>query len=289
MAALPGRRGPAATVEFDRDIRPLLADRCFACHGPDESARQADLRLDVREDATSIAIVPGDAAASELVRRIRSDDPDERMPPPESHRSLSPAEIRLIESWVDQGAAWSQHWSFVPPRDIEVPSPAPAAGIGNEIDCFVRARLVTEGWQPAPPADRASLLRRLTFSLTGLPPTLAELDAFLADDSPNAREQVVDRLLDSPRYGERMAADWLDVARYSDTYGYQVDRDRFVWPYRDWVVRAFNANMPYDQFVTEQLAGDLLPDATDEQILATAFNRLHPQEAEGEAFPKSFG
>ncbi len=275
-------------VDFDAEIRPLLADRCFACHGPDESARQADLRLDLEEGANAAAIVPGDADASELVRRIRSDDPDERMPPPDSHRSLNAAETRRIEAWIDQGARWSRHWSFVPPRASEVPCPSDGTNLRYSIDCFVRKQLAAEGWQPAAPTDRATLLRRMTFSLTGLPPTLDELDAFLADEASDACEKVVDRLLASPRYGERMAVVWLDAARYSDTYGYQVDRDRFVWPYRDWVVRAFNRNMPYDQFVTEQLAGDLLPDATDEQILATTFNRLHPQEAEGGSIPEEF-
>ena len=210
------------------------------------------------------------------------------MPPADSKLVLSPAEVDLIRKWIKQGATWQEHWSFVPVRPVAIPKVQDPGWPRNAIDSFVLARLEHAGLPPAPLAAREVLLRRVTFDLTGLPPTLEELDAFLADDSPEAYEKVVDRLLKSTRYGERMASEWLDVARYSDTFGYQVDRDRFVWPWRDWVIRAFNNNLPYDEFVTQQLAGDLLPNATDDQILATTFNRLHPQKVEGGSTPEEF-
>ena len=273
-------------LRFNRDIRPILSENCYHCHGPDDAARAADLRLDVEEDAKDWAIVDGDPDASELITRVFSDDADTVMPPPDSERALSKEQKETLRRWVREGAAYEPHWSFLPPRK-EQPSRS-ADQCDNPIDCFVLEKLRDAKIAAAEPADRGTLLRRMTFDLIGLPPTLDEIEAFVADDSPNAVERVIDRLLADPRFGERMAADWLDVARYSDTYGYQVDRDRFVWPWRDWVVDAFNRNLGYDQFLTEQLAGDLLPDASRDQILATTFNRLHPQKVEGGSVPEEF-
>lgn len=285
-----GQQTQTPTVDFNRDIKPLLSDRCYFCHGPDEASREAGLRLDVEEEAHN-AIEVGSAEDSELYLRIISDD-DDQMPPKGSKLSLKPEEIERIKRWINEGAKFEQHWAFVAPKNHPTPKTNKPDWIRNEIDAFVLGRLESEKIDPALfPAAQASkekLLRRISFDLTGLPPTLAELDTFLADNSPDAYAKAVDRLLDSPRYGERMASDWLDLARYSDTYGYQVDRDRYVWPWRDWVVRAFNRNMPYDQFLTEQLAGDLLPKATDDQILATTFNRLHPQKVEGGSIEEEF-
>ena len=269
-------------VSFTRQVLPVLSDNCYKCHGPDEAARKAHLRLDTRQGAFAVikgqpVIAPGDIGRSELVRRITSTDPDVRMPPPKSGRTLTAAQIAGIRDWVAQGAKWETHWAFVPPVLPSIPEGFEA----NPIDALVRSRLATERLTQQPEAPKDILLRRVTLDLTGLPPTPAELDAFEADPSPNAYEKVVDRLLASPRYGEQMAVAWLDLARYADTHGYQADRYRAMWPYRDWVINQFNANQPYDQFVTWQLAGDLLPHATKEQRLATAFNRLHMQNEEG--------
>lgn len=294
----------ADEIDFTTQIKPLLSDRCFTCHGPDGESREAGLRLDLRDEAIKesenglghdLIIKPGDAAQSELIRRIVSDDPDEKMPPAEANLSLDASEIELLKRWVNQGAPFDQHWSFVPVRDVPVPddslasdAPAKADWAAHPIDRFVAARMKQHDLEPAPPASREHLIRRLSFDLNGLPPTLEEIDAFVNDRRPDAYERLVDRLLASERFGERMASEWLDVARYSDSYGYQVDRDRYVWPWRDWVIRAYNRNLPFDQFVTEQLAGDLLPDATDDQRLATTFNRLHPQKVEGGSTPEEF-
>jgi len=280
-------------VDFTRDIRPILSDNCYQCHGPDEKARKAKLRLDTKEGAFRIkddkaVIVPGKSAESELVRRVSNNDPEEVMPPPKSNRKLTPAQIDLLRRWVDQGAKWGVHWAFVPPGKSPLPKIKNAQWPRNPIDNFVLARLEKEGLKPAPEADRQRLLRRVSLDLTGLPPTLAEIDAYLADRSPGAYEKVVDRLLSSPRYGERMATDWLDLARYADTHGFQMDRFRPMWPYRDWVIKAFNQNLSFDQFVTWQIAGDLLPNATKEQRLATAFNRLHLQNEEGGIVEEEF-
>lgn len=283
-------------VDFQRDIRPLLSDRCFKCHGPDGEARQAELRLDVKESAFRQAesgsdlrlLEPEHPERSELFLRISSRNADTQMPPPDSKLQLSANEIALIRRWIEQGANWTEHWSFAPVLAVAMPEVKRQDWPKSPIDSFILANLERAGLTPASEATREKLIRRVTFDLTGLPPTLQEIDDFLADDSANAYEKLVDRLLKSARYGERMTADWLDVARYSDTYGYQVDRDRFVWPWRDWVVKAFNNNMPYDRFITEQLAGDLLPGATDDQILATTFNRLHPQKVEGGSVPEEF-
>jgi hypothetical protein len=277
---VPGR------LDFNEQIRPLLSDRCFRCHGPDARARKARLRLDTPEGAfkptdDGWAIVrPGDPDRSEMIRRITSTDPEEMMPPPESHLALSDAERALLRRWIAEGAEYLPHWSLSPvPASVPVP-PAPAPD-AHPIDAFVRARLAREGLTPGPQAPLEVLVRRLALNLTGLPPTPAEIDRALADGAPRAYERAIDRYLASPAYGERMAADWLDLARYADTYGYQADVERDMSPYRDWVVRAFNGNLPYDQFLTWQLAGDLLPDATRDQKIATAFNRLHRQTNEG--------
>jgi len=284
MAAAATAVGADAPPSFDRDVRPILSDTCFGCHGPDAAQRQAGLRLDLREHAVAElesgarAIVPGDAAASELVARIESDDADLVMPPPEAKRGrLSAEQVAILERWIAAGAEYEPHWSLVPPRkpdDLE-------ADVAGSLDRAVAARLASRGLALQPEADRVTLIRRASFDVTGLPPTPAEVQEFVADTAPDAYDRLLDRLLASPRYGERMAADWLDVARYADSYGFQVDRERPMWWWRDWVVDAFNENLPWDRFVTWQLAGDLLPDPTDEQVLATAFNRLHQQESEG--------
>jgi len=268
-----------AAVDYARDVLPILSANCYKCHGPDDTDRQKELRLDRKDGAFRVqdgvaVVVPGDPAKSELVRRITSNDPDEVMPPADDPvRKLSAAQIDALTRWVQQGAKWGTHWAFV--------APAESKGENYSIDAFVSERLTRENLKASPPADKTTLIRRVTLDLTGLPPTPTEVDAFIADQSPDAYEKIVDRLLASPRYGERMASDWLDVARYADTHGYQMDRYRAMWPYRDWVIKAFNQNLPFDQFVTWQLAGDLLPNATREQRLATAFNRLHMQNEEG--------
>lgn len=273
------------TVDFNRDVKPILSDRCFLCHGPDAETRKSDLRLDTEAGVAGV-VVAGQPEASDLVARILSTDED-RMPPADSNLSLSAEEAKTLELWVAQGGEWKQHWSFVPLEKVELPKIDSDWGT-NAIDQFILSRLQEEGLEPSQPASKNVLLRRVTFDLTGLPPTIAEWNDFQADNSDEAFEAVVDRLLASERYGERMTSDWLDVARYSDTFGYQVDRDRFVWPWRDWVVRSFNQNKSYDQFLTEQIAGDLLPEATDDQILATTFNRLHSQKVEGGSVEEEF-
>jgi hypothetical protein len=289
---LAGARAHAA-VDFGRDVLPILADKCFPCHGPDAKARKANLRFDTKEGAFRLrkgksVIVPGDSAASELVRRITAEDDAERMPPPESNRTLTKQQIDLLKKWVEEGAKWGRHWAFEPPRRSPVPRPRLQGWANADLDAFILARLEREGLRPSPEAPRATWLRRVTLDLAGLPPTLAEMDAFLADRSANAYEKVVDRLLASPRYGERMASEWLDLARYADTHGYQMDRYRAMWPWRNWVIGVFNRNLPYDQFLTWQLGGDLLPGATKEQRLATAFNRLHLQNEEGGVVEEEF-
>jgi hypothetical protein len=278
---------PPATIEFNRQILPILADNCFACHGPDEKQRKAKLRLDTKEGAFGklrsggYAVVPGKSADSALVERITADDPNRIMPPPKTHKKLTPEQIALLTRWIDQGARWSQHWAFVPPRRPELPRVADTAWPRNPIDDFILARLEKEGLRPSPEADRVTLIRRVTLDLTGLPPTPAEVDAFLADRSTDAYEKLVDRLLDSPRYGEHMARFWLDAARYGDTHGLHLDNYREMWPYREWVIQAFNRNLPFDQFVLKQLAGDLLPDASLDDIVASGFNRCHVTTSEG--------
>jgi hypothetical protein len=274
-------------ISFDRDIRPILSDSCFACHGPDSANRHAGLRLDRREVAVAplesgaTAIVAGDPAAGALVERITSADPDLVMPPPEAKLGrLTAEQVDLLRRWIAAGAVYEPHWAFVAPVDVPLPPASETSG-DHPLDRLVAARLAARGLALQPEADPIALIRRASFDITGLPPTPEEVAAFVADRAPGAWERLLDRLLESPRYGERMAADWMDVARYADSYGFQVDRDRPMWPWRDWVIAAFNRNLPWNDFVTWQVAGDLLPGATDEQILATAFNRLHQQEAEG--------
>ena len=277
----------AEEVTFNRHIRPILSENCYQCHGPDAEDRKAGLQLDDREAAIDYgAIEPGIPDDSLLIERVMSDDPDVVMPPAASHKTLTDEQKQLLNQWIAQGAEYESHWAFQP-LAFDLPESTSDTTL-SPLDAYVRQQLAAKGLKPTAAAPRERWLRRVTFDLTGLPPTLAELDAFLADASPEAEERVVDRLLASPAYGERMAAEWLDVARYSDTYGYQVDRDRFVWPWRDWVIRAFNRNLPYDQFITQQLAGDLLPNPTQEQMLATTFNRLHPQKVEGGSVEEEF-
>jgi hypothetical protein len=269
-----------ARVDFVRDVRPILQGSCFTCHGPDEKARMAKLRLDTREGATAV-IVAGDPAKSKLYQRITSDDAAKRMP---MGGQLSEKQVATLRAWVEQGAVWETHWAFVPP----VRPAVPAVHASNPIDAFIRAKLEKEGLRPSPPADKVTLIRRATLDLTGLPPTPAEVDAFLADHSANAYEKVVDRLLASPHYGERMAMQWLDLARYADSHGYHIDSHRDMWPWRDWVISAFNRDLPYDQFTVWQIAGDLLPNATVEQRVASGFNRNHMITFEGGAIPEEY-
>lgn len=275
---------------YNKQIRPILSDKCFQCHGPDTPNRKGDLRLDRREDAVKAgAIVPGDPAKSSLIQRIQHHDPKEVMPPRESPRQLSAAEKELLVRWIRGGATYEPHWSFTPlPAAVEIPKPKDPAWGKQELDAFVAKRLEDEKLAHSPAAAPERWLRRVTFDLTGLPATRAELDAFLVDKEPGARDRVVERLLASPRYGEKMAVDWLDVARYADSYGYQSDIDTHAWPYRDWVIDAFNKNLSWDQFVTWQLAGDLLPNPTREQRVATAFNRIHRKTQEGGSVEEEF-
>lgn len=284
--AIPGEsEGPA--LSYNRDIRPILADNCFSCHGPDASGRKAELRLDRRDGSANVAgaasvLVGG--ASSELVARVNAASPKQVMPPPESKLTLSPEQKAMLSQWAAEGGEYEEHWSFQPvPARVAVPTVSDELWARDDIDRFVLARLEAEGLRPNPEAARERWLRRVSFDLTGLPPSIAEMDAFLADESATAHEAVVDRLLASPRFGERMAIPWLDLARYADTYGYSVDGYRAVWPWRDWLVAALNDNMPYDEFVTTLLAGDLKPSATRDDRLATAFNRLHRMNAEGGA------
>ncbi|MSU27514.1 MAG: DUF1553 domain-containing protein [Pedosphaera sp.] len=282
----------AEPVRYNRDIRPILSDKCFHCHGFDPQKRESGLRLDTREGALKKgAVVPGKPAQSELLKRVTTKDANDHMPPAKSKlASLTTAEVELLRRWIAEGANFEAHWAFVPLADGARTPTSAAAQPRTKASALLSSQpidtLVTFGLAPhklrlQPEADHRTLLRRVSFDLTGLPPTPAEVDAFAKDSSPNAYEKLVDRLLASPHYGERMAVDWLDIARYADSYGFQVDREREMWPWRDWVIKSFNENLPFDKFVTAQLAGDLLPKATDDQILATAFNRLHQQETEG--------
>ncbi|MFM7058255.1 MAG: PSD1 and planctomycete cytochrome C domain-containing protein [Planctomycetota bacterium] len=270
-------------LDFNRDVRPILGDHCLHCHGPDAAQRQGDLRLDERTAAFTV-LKAGDPAGSELYRRITSADPQVHMPPPDSGRTLSAAQQDTIRRWIAEGAVWGDHWSWKPLQRPQVPVPGtafPHAPVRNPIDAFLQARLHQSGLAPSPEASRATLIRRLSLELTGLPPTPAETLAFEQDNRPDALEGLVDRLLSSPHYGERMAWDWLDAARYADSNGYQGDTERTMWPWRDWVVESFNGNLPWDQFTIRQLAGDLLPDAGDSERLATAFCRNHMINGEG--------
>lgn len=274
-------------VNFNRDIRPILSDNCFYCHGQDGNKRQAELRLDLRDAALEKkAFVPGDVAASELINRILTDNADELMPPPNSNRRLTPEQKKLLERWVAEGAEYTPHWGYVAPVRPSEPAVKRADWIRNPIDRFVLAKLEAEGLSPSPEADRATLIKRLSIDLVGLPPTSEEVDAFVKDANPQAYEALVNRLLDSPHFGERMALPWLDAARYADSNGFQQDGDTWQWMWRDWVVRALNSDLPFDQFTIWQLAGDLLPDATNDQKIASGFNRNHLLNGEGGAIPE---
>src|SRR5262245_33121107 len=282
----------AGAVDYSRDIRPILADKCLACHGPDAKQRQAGLRLDIREEALkrlesdAVAIVPGNAAASALISRIMSADESEQMPPPESKKKLNDEQKALLKRWIEQGAPYAEHWSFVPPKKAELPDVSKSDWIKNDIDRFVLARLEAEGFAPSHEADPRMLIRRLSLDLTGLPPSAAEVAAFVSDRDSKAVEKLVNRLLDSPAFGGRLALDWLDAARYADTNGFSIDGGRHMWLWRDWVIQAFNSNMPYDQFLLEQIAGDLLPGATPSQKIATGFQRNNMVTHEGGTIPE---
>lgn len=283
-------------LDYNLHVKPILADKCFACHGPDKAKQKAGLRLDIAEFAfaslpkhsNKVAIDPGDLKDSEVFHRILSSDPDYVMPTPNSHLSLTAQEKAVLVKWIEDGAEYKPHWAFVAPEKPDVPNVKKEEWVINPIDNFILKKLEDEKLQPAKLADKESMLRRLSLDLTGLPPTLPEIDAFLKDNSPNAYEKQVDRLLNSPHYGEKMAVDWLDLARFADSHGYTVDRLRDMSPYRDWVISSFNKNMPYDKFVHLQLAGDLMPKPTKDMLIATAFNRNHQQNLEGGIIEEEF-
>jgi hypothetical protein len=283
-----------STPQFSRDIRPILAAHCFTCHGADAKTRQAGLRLDDADgsrkllDSGFAAIVPGHAVQSELIRRIDSADPDFMMPPSETQKSLNSAQKELLRQWIDSGGEYQEHWAFQTPRLPEIPVVSRSEWQRNSIDAFVLSRLEAEGIQPSPEAEPAALLRRVSLDLLGLPPSMEELEQFLADSSSQAYENAVDRILQSPHLGEKLAQDWLDLARFGDTSGYQDDNDRPNYPYRDAVIQAFNENRPFDQFTIESLAGDLLPNATVDQKVLSGFNRLHRYNEEGGSDPEEF-
>ena len=281
-------KGTAAEVDFNRDIRPILSENCFQCHGPDAAKRKAGLRLDTREGATQLndgtaAIDPANLAKSELLARITTTDPDTQMPPPESNSKLTPEQVQLLQRWVAEGAKYDQHWAFKPPVRHSLPTltGAQRSWAQNAVDHFVAAKQAEAGLSPSPEAGRATLLRRVSLDLTGLPPTPEQLEAYLADAAPGAYERAIDRLLQSPYYGERWGRHWLDAARYADSDGYSHDAARSIWPYRDWVIEAFNRDLPFNRFVVEQLAGDMLPDATLAQRVATGFHRNTQINTEG--------
>jgi hypothetical protein len=276
--------GPAVTagkVDFNRDIRPILSDNCFACHGPDRKQRKADLRLDVHDASLKDVLSPGKPADSKLLARLVTKDDSERMPPPKFKKTLTAQQIVLLRRWIEEGATYRVHWSYVAPRRPALPAVKNGAWPRTAVDRFLLARMEAAGLSPSPEADKVTLLRRVTLDLTGLPPTPDEVDAFLADTSADAYTKVVDRLLRSARYGEHLGRFWLDVARFGDTHGMHLDNYREMWPYRDWVIKAFNANKPYDRFITEQLAGDLLPGNNRANLVATGFNRAHVTTSEG--------
>ncbi|MBW7893240.1 MAG: DUF1549 domain-containing protein, partial [Chitinophagaceae bacterium] len=277
-------------ISYNFQVRPILSDRCYACHGPDANKREADLRLDIQEEAYkalkenpgSHAIVPGKPNQSEVYLRISSSDTSYRMPPASGNLpALSKEEIAIIKKWIEQGAQYEPHWAFVPPQKTELPQVKNKDWAKNEIDYFVLSKMEGHKLSPNKEADKERLLRRISLDITGLPPTPGMIDSFLTSTDPDIYEKTVDALLAKPSYGEKMAIPWLDVARFADSHGYQDDNYRSQWPWRDWVIHAFNKNMPYDQFVTWQLAGDLIPNATREQILATGFNRNHKITEEG--------
>jgi mono/diheme cytochrome c family protein len=292
-ASAAARAAANEPIDFARDVRPILSAACFQCHGPDEKQRKGDLRLDTRADALGARdgrapFVPGNVEASEALRRMLSPDPEERMPPPNSGKSLTEPQLALVKRWIEQGAPWSSHWSFVPPQRPSPPAEGDAGWIRNPIDAFVLARLRQAGLTPSSAADGTTLVRRLSLDLVGLPPTVEEVDAFLADASSDAYDRLVGRLLDSPHHGERWGRHWLDAARYADSDGYEKDKSRQVWAYRDWVIAALNRDLPYDQFIIEQIAGDLLPGATQDQHVATGFLRNSMINEEGGVDPEQF-
>ena len=287
LVPIAGRASDAARkLSFSRDIRPILSANCFFCHGPDEKHLEADLRLD--QEAGVVQAFSGRLDENEAWQRVTSKDPDLRMPPPDSHRKLKPDEIQTLKIWIEQGAGWEGHWAFVPPTRPAVPTVKQQAWVRNPIDAFILARLEAEGLTPGRPADRERLLRRVYFDLIGLPPSNAQLDAFLQDTRPDAYERAVDQLLTSKHFGERMALIWMDVARYGDSSVFHADGPRFMWPWRDWVINAYNDNKPFDQFTLEQLAGDLLPNATIDQQIATGFNRNNATTDEGGAIAEEY-
>ena len=279
-----------APVSFTREVLPILSNNCFACHGPDEQQRKTRFHFDTREGALARrgVIEPGRAAESLLIEMVTHPDPTQRMPPPESGHTLTDTQISVLRRWIDAGAPWDTHWAYVPATRPDPPATSRAGWTRNPIDRFILARLEREGLQPSPEADRATLLRRVAYDLTGLPPTPGEVDAFLADTAPDAYEKRVDALLQSPHYGERLAMGWLDAARYADTHGYHIDTPREMWPWRDWVIGAFNRNLPFNQFVIEQIAGDLIPGATRDQKVASGFNRNHMINFEGGAIAEEY-
>ena len=284
---------PVKAVDFNRDVRPILSNNCFACHGPDTAARQADLRLDIEKSATSehdghAAIVPGNLERSELIRRISSDDEDERMPPKDSNKQLKPQEIELLKQWIKEGAKWSLAWAYISPRETPTPDVKDRTWPKNAIDKYVLARLEAEGLRPSPDADKRTLIRRLYIDFIGLPPSPEEVDEFMGDHSADAFERLVDRLLKSPHYGERMAMYWLDLVRYADTVGYHGDQEHNISPYRDWVISALNANKRFDEFTREQLAGDLLAGSTTDQKIASGYNRVLQTSHEGGVQSKEY-
>ena len=294
-ACSKGQKDPVAAVDFNREVRPILSDRCYGCHGPDaDKGRKAGLRLDEFAGATKklksgdIAIVPGDVERSTMAHRILSTDPEEIMPPPELHRPLSAAEKDILRRWIKQGAKYDPHWAFVSPSSHATPAIADSSWAKDPLDAFIADKAAKAGLKPSVSADRTTLLRRTSFALTGLPPTNDEVDAFMSDKAVDAYEKRVDAMLASPRFGEHIAVGWLDLSRYADTWGYTGDKAMFAWPWRDWVLKAFNDNKPYDQFLTEQLAGDLLPNPTQDQRVATAYNRLHRMTFEGGSISEEF-
>jgi len=281
------RKQPAA-ISYNRDVRPILSDKCFSCHGFDGNAREADLRLDIREDAVrdregQSAIVPGDPDQSMLIQRVQSDNPRQVMPPPGFHKPLAADEVQTLRVWIEQGAAYEPHWAFIAPTKPQLPEVSDPSWCKNEIDRFVLARLDEAGLAPSPEADKRTLIRRAHLDLIGLPPSPEQVEAFVADDRPDAYERAVDELLANAHFGERMAMPWLDAARYADSNGYQFDNDRWAWPWRDWLIRTINDNRRFDEVIVEMLAGDLLPDPTQDQLVATAFNRHHFINGEGGA------
>src|SRR5580704_7575190 len=294
MAASHASAAGPKRVNYSRDIRPILSNTCYKCHGPDENQRKAGLRLDKKEGAYTklesgdVAVVPGASAKSAVWQRLTAKDPDVRMPPADSGKTIAPEQIELIKRWIDEGAEFHGHWSLLPPQHAAAPPVQHPELARNPIDRFILARLDEEGLSPSPQADKTTLIRRVTLDLTGLPPSLGDVDRFLADQSPSAYEKLVDRLLDSPQYGEQMTRYWLDAARYGDTHGMHLDNERSIGPYRDWLIRSFSSNLPFDRFTVEQLAGDLLPNPTLDQRVATGFSRCNVTTGEGGAIDEEF-